>query len=261
MLQGLGYDPQQAQKRLGDGLYEQRLIEQAIIARTGKRFLDGLTSNDDQFCYLMDNGIASKESLNLSLGISLTGEQVAALTHDIVWLEEREVQGEKVLVPILYLAQATDRVAPTGALIQGRDVALISGAELNNSGMLRASSNLSLSAENISNSGLIQADERLQLLAQDSIHNQRGGLIKGRDVSLLAVSGDILNERTITQETRSGKGFSQTTSIVDQAAGIESTGGLSLLAGRDIINQGANLKAGSAMDLNAGGNILLVSAE
>ncbi|WP_178087271.1 DUF637 domain-containing protein [Pseudomonas sp. C27(2019)] len=261
LLQGLGYDPAQAQKRLGDGLYEQRLIEQAVIARTGKRFLDGLTSNDDQFRYLMDNGIASKESLNLSLGISLTGEQVAALTHDIVWLEEREVQGEKVLVPILYLAQATDRVTPTGALIQGRDVALISGAELNNSGMLRASNNLSVSAENISNSGLIQADERLQLLAQDSIHNQRGGLIKGRDVSLLAVSGDILNERTITQEARSGQGYSQTTSIVDQAAGIEATGDLSLLAGRDIINQGANLKAGAAIDLNAGRNVLLVSAE
>src|SRR5690554_2086918 len=261
LLQGLGYDPAQAQKRLGDGLYEQRLIEQAVIARTGKRFLDGLTSNDDQFRYLMDNGIASKESLNLSLGVSLTAEQVAALTHDIVWLEEREVQGEKVLVPILYLAQATDRVAPTGALIQGRDVALISGAELNNSGMLRASNNLSVSAENISNSGLIQADERLQLLAQDSIHNQRGGLIKGRDVSLLAVNGDTLNERTITQETRSGQGFSQTTSVVDQAASIEATGDLSLLAGRDIINQGANLKAGAAMDLNAGRNVLLVSAE
>ncbi|QEY58325.1 filamentous hemagglutinin N-terminal domain-containing protein [Pseudomonas sp. C27(2019)] len=261
LLQGLGYDPEQAQKRLGDGLYEQRLIEQAVIARTGKRFLDGLTSNDDQFRYLMDNGIASKESLNLSLGISLTGEQVAALTHDIVWLEEREVQGEKVLVPILYLAQATDRVAPTGALIQGRDVALISGAELNNSGMLRARQNLSINAENISNSGLIQADERLQLLAQDSIHNQRGGLIKGRDVSLLAVTGDISNERTITQEARSGKGFSQTTSTVDQAAGIEAAHDLSLMAGRDIINQGANLKAGAAMELNAGRNVLLVSAE
>lgn len=261
LLQGLGYDPQQAQKRLGDGLYEQRLIEQAVIARTGKRFLDGLTSNDDQFRYLMDNGIASKKSLRLSLGVSLTAEQVAALTHDIVWLEEREVQGEKVLVPILYLAQATDRVTPTGALIQGRDVALISGAELNNSGMLRASQNLSVNTENISNSGLIQADERLQLLAQDSIHNQRGGLIKGRDVSLLAVSGDILNERTITQETRSGKGFSQTTSIVDQAAGIEAAHDLSLMAGRDIINQGANLKADGVMDLNAGRNVLLVSAE
>ncbi|TBU81443.1 S-layer family protein, partial [Phytopseudomonas dryadis] len=33
----LGYDPDQAQKRLGDGLYEQRLIREAIVARTGQR--------------------------------------------------------------------------------------------------------------------------------------------------------------------------------------------------------------------------------
>ena len=32
------------------------------------------------FRYLMDNAIASKESLNLSLGVTLTAEQVAALT-------------------------------------------------------------------------------------------------------------------------------------------------------------------------------------
>lgn len=153
-----GHSSDQAQKRLGDGLYEQRLIEQAITARTGKRFLDGLTSNDAQFRYLMDNGLASKEALNLSVGISLTAEQVAALTHDIVWMEEREVQGEKVLVPVVYLAQATDRVATTGALIQGQDLTLISGAGLENSGVLRASNSLTAYAERISNTGLIQTD-------------------------------------------------------------------------------------------------------
>ena len=36
----------------------------------------------------MDNAIASKQALNLSVGITLTSEQVAALTHDIVWLEK-----------------------------------------------------------------------------------------------------------------------------------------------------------------------------
>ncbi len=99
------------------------------------------------------------------------------------------------------------------------------------------------------------------MLAQDSIHNQRGGLITGQDVSLLAVTGDMINERSVTEETRSGGGFSQTTSVVDQAAGIEATGNLSLIAGRDLINQGADLKAGAAMELNAGRNVLLVSAE
>ncbi|HKX54677.1 MAG TPA: S-layer family protein, partial [Xanthomonadales bacterium] len=199
LLGNLGYDTDMAQKRLGDGFYEQRLIREAIVARTGQRFLAGLTSDEAMFRYLMDNAIASKESLGLSLGVTLSAEQVAALTHDIVWLEEYEVNGEKVLVPVLYLAQAEGRLAPSGALIQGRDVALISGGELNNQGTLRASGNLDIAAGNVTNTGLMQANERLSLLATESIRNAQGGIIAGRDVDLTALNGDVLNERTVTR--------------------------------------------------------------
>ncbi|WP_428842020.1 beta strand repeat-containing protein, partial [Pseudomonas syringae] len=124
LLAGLGYDPEVSAKRLGDGLYEQRLVQQAVVARTGQAFIDGQTSNEAQFKYLMNNAIASKQQLNLAVGVSLSSQQVAALTHDIVWLEEHEVNGEKVLVPVLYLAQADNRLGPTGALIAGNDVSL-----------------------------------------------------------------------------------------------------------------------------------------
>src|SRR5690606_12937951 len=127
LLDLLGYDPDAAQKRLGDGLYEQRLIQEAVLARTGQRYLAGLDSDEALFRQLMDNAVASKEALHLSVGVTLTAEQVAALTHDIVWLETREVAGEQVLVPVLYLAQGEGRLAPSGALIQGKDVALIAG--------------------------------------------------------------------------------------------------------------------------------------
>jgi len=137
LLQGLGYNPDQSAKRLGDGLFEQKLIQQAVVARTGQRFIDGQTSDEAVFKYLMNNAIASKDPLNLSLGVTLTSQQVAALTHDIVWLEEHEVNGEKVLVPVLYLANANNRLAANGALIQGRDVTLIAGKDLNNAGTLR----------------------------------------------------------------------------------------------------------------------------
>ncbi len=50
-----------------------------MLAQTGQRFLA------DEYRYLMDNALASKDALNLSLGVSLNGEQVSALTHDIVW--------------------------------------------------------------------------------------------------------------------------------------------------------------------------------
>ncbi|MFG0413487.1 DUF637 domain-containing protein [Pseudomonas sp. zjy_8] len=260
MLGLLGFENDVAQKRLGDGLYEQRLLEQAIAARTGKRYLDGFTNNDAQFRYLMDNAIASKDALNLSVGIGLSSAQVAALTHDIVWLEEREVNGEKVLVPVLYLAQVGDRLAPSGALIQGQDVALISGGSLNNSGTLRASENLSATAASIGNSGLMQANDRLQLLATNSIRNAQGGIINGQDVSLIALTGDIRNERTISQQSVEGKGYSQLTSVVDKAAGIEAGNDLQLLAGGDIQNIGGSLKAGGDAKLNAGGDVIIAAA-
>src|SRR5690606_7995515 len=161
---------------------------------TGQRFLDGLTSDEAMFRYLMDNAIASKQQLGLSVGVGLSAAQVAALTHDIVWLEEHEVSGEKVLVPVLYLAQADGRLAPSGALIQGKDVALISGGELSNQGTLRASNDLSATGGDIVNSGLIEAGKRLDLLATDSIRNAQGGIIAGRDVSANALAGDIINE-------------------------------------------------------------------
>ena len=79
MLSALGYNPEDAEKRLGDGQ----------------------TSNEAQLKFLMDNAIASKDALDLTVGVSLTSEQVAALTHDIVWMEDQVVDGQHVLVPVL----------------------------------------------------------------------------------------------------------------------------------------------------------------
>jgi len=138
----------------------------------------------------MNNAIASKDALNLSVGVSLTSQQVAALTHDIVWLEEHEVNGEKVLVPVLYLAQADNRLAPNGALIAGNDVTLIAGENLDNVGTLKATNNLSAKAgKDLVNRGLMQAGNRLDALAGNDITNKAGGIIAGRDVTVTAIGG------------------------------------------------------------------------
>ncbi|MEK1942675.1 MAG: filamentous hemagglutinin N-terminal domain-containing protein [Pseudomonas sp.] len=259
LLKSIGYNLDHGQRRLGDGLYEQRLVQQAVIARTGKRFLDGLSSDHAQFRYLMDNAIASKQALNLVPGIALSAEQVAALTHDIVWMQEQEVTGQKLLVPVLYLAHAKDRLAPTGALIQGDDLTLISGNALNNSGTLRSTKKLNVSAANISNSGLIQADQNVLLLATDSIRNIKGGLIVGKDVSASALTRDIVNERSVTSHQSSKQGFQRREDFVDSAAGIEAANTLTLSAGRDLINRSGNLSAGSNLQLSAGRDLSITS--
>jgi filamentous hemagglutinin len=261
LLGNLGYNPDDSAKRLGDGFYEQSLIQQAVVARTGQRFLDGLTSDEDMFRYLMDNAIASKDALHLSLGVSLTAEQVAALTHDIVWMETVVVNGEEVLVPVLYLAQANNRLAANGALIIGKDVNLIAGKDLSNAGTLKASDNLAaMAGNNLINSGLVQAGNRLDLLAGNDLTNKAGGIIKGRDVSLTSVTGDILNERTVTGYDSSNGFNSQHRDFVDNAARIEAANDLTIQAGRDFSNIGGVLQSGRDTRITAGRDVTLGSA-
>ncbi|WP_158242638.1 MULTISPECIES: hemagglutinin repeat-containing protein [unclassified Pseudomonas] len=262
LLSNLGYNPDTSAKRLGDGLFEQRLVQQSIVARTGQRFLDGQTSDEAMFKYLMNNAIASKDQLNLSMGVTLTAQQVAALTHDIVWLEEHVVNGEKVLVPVLYLAQANNRLAPNGALIQGGDVKLIAGQDLNNAGTLRATNNLSAEAGNdLTNTGLIEAGDRLTLKAGNNIVNKSGGIISGRDVSLTATNGDVINQRDVTGVDVRRGGSLQHRDYLDNAARIEAANDLSIDAGRDINNIGGVLQSGRDLELDAGRDVNITSVQ
>ncbi|NTZ73800.1 hemagglutinin, partial [Pseudomonas protegens] len=262
LLSSLGYNPDDSAKRLGDGFYEQKLIQQAVQARTGQRFIDGQNSDEQLFKYLMDNAIQSRQQLNLSVGVTLTSEQVAALTHDIVWLESHEVNGEQVLVPVLYLAQAKNRLAPNGALIAGNDVNLIAGQDLNNVGTLRATNNLSAQAgQNLINSGLVESGNRLDLLAGNDLVNKAGGIIAGRDVSLAATRGDVINERTLTSHQSSNGSYAQQRDFVDNAARVEAANSLVISAGRDINNNGGVLKSGADTSLKAGRDVNLSAVE
>ncbi|PIF52660.1 filamentous hemagglutinin [Pseudomonas sp. 29] len=262
LLEKLGYNPDQSAKRLGDGLYEQRLIQQAVTARTGQAFLDGQTSNEGMFKYLMNNAIASKDALNLSVGVGLTSQQVAALTHDIVWLEEHEVNGEKVLVPVVYLAQANGRLGPTGALIAGKDVTLIAGENLDNVGTLKATNNLSATAgKDLVNSGSVEAGNRLDLLATNNIVNKAGGIIAGRDVSLTTRTGDVINERTITSMDDKYGTVTRHQDFADNAARIEAANDLTVKAANDINVIGGVLKSGQDMSLNAGRDVNVASVQ
>ena len=264
LLSNLGYNPDESAKRLGDGFYEQKLIQQAMVARTGQRFIDGQDSNEKLFKHLMDNAIQSKQQLDLAVGVTLTSEQVAALTHDIVWLESHEVNGEQVLVPVLYLAQANNRLAPNGSLIAGKDVSLIAGKDLNNVGTLRAANDLSaVAGENLVNSGLVEAGNRQDLLAGDYLVNRAGGIIAGRDVTLTTTQGDVINDRTLTTHQSSSAAYvrEQRRDFLDSAARIEAGNSLSIDAERDFDSNGSVLHSGGDTRIKAGRNVSLNAVE
>ena len=95
MLEKLNHRPETYHQRLGDGMYETDFVRNSVIAQSGKRYLEGYASDLEQYKGLMDNALALQEKLQLAFGITLTKEQVAQLDKNIVWLEERIVDGEK----------------------------------------------------------------------------------------------------------------------------------------------------------------------
>lgn len=256
LLGKLNFSVDETARRLGDGRYESRLISDAVMAQTGQRFLAGGLENDyEQFRYLMDNALSSKNELNLSVGVSLTSEQVAALTHDIVWMEERVVDGQKVLVPVLYLAQVESRNVRGGSLIQGRDLELLAGNDLVNVGTLSASKDVSVDVKgSLYQGGLVEANERIKLMATDSIRNALAGEIRANQVELTSLKGDVVNDRTAIT-LRDGNGMR---TVLDDGGNISARDSLTIKSGRDLVNA-SSISSGGDASLSAARDINLLA--
>lgn len=246
-------------KFLGDAAFDTRYVDNAVLSQTGQRYVGGTGSDLAQMQYLIDNAAEQQAGLGLQLGVSLSPEQVAALTKSIVWWEKTTVNGQTVLAPKLYLS-ANDTHSVTGSVISGNTVNLDAGHIVNAGSTLQAQTQLaaksSSSLDNL-NAGLIASNGSLQLSALGDINNI-GSSISGQTVALASVSGDINNvtqaqQWTAAPTTSKSKTFQLTFSQTQtgDVAGISATDGLSLTAGHDINNTGARLTAGSDLQLVA----------
>ncbi|WP_198555889.1 hemagglutinin repeat-containing protein, partial [Rahnella sp. AA] len=259
----LNLTPDYDYKFLGDAAFDTRYVDNAVLSQTGQRYIGGTGSDLAQMQYLIDNAAGQQAGLGLQLGVSLTPEQVAALTKSIVWWEKTTVDGQTVLAPKLYLA-ANDTNAVTGSVISGNTVNLDAGHIVNAGSTLQAQTQLaaksSSTLDNLS-AGLMASGGSLQLSALGDINNI-GSSIAGQTVALASVSGDINNVTQAQQWTAApatGKGKTAQLTFSDtrtgDVAGISATGGLALTAGNNINNTGAKLTAGSDLQLVALGDI------
>ncbi len=256
-LSRLGYDLEAANMRLmGDAFFESRYIQSQVLEQTGKRFLYLGLNDAETLLALMDGAAAQGAALHLAVGVALTAEQVAQLSQDMVWLEEREVMGQKVLAPVLYLCEATlsGLGGPRGAALAGRDVVIETG-ELRNSGAIRAdgqSGTLAIkTAGDMRNDGGELSGKLLVVDAGGSIVS-RSGTISGGTVDLNAAE-DVRLE-TAFDARRSGKGNADT--LANQLSTLQADT-LSITAGRDIALSAAQVTVEGAADLRAGNDVSL----
>ena len=244
LLERVKADPEKVGKRLGDGYFEQQFVLQQIGTLTGKKYLGDYGSDMEQFAALMNAGAVIAEEMNLKVGVALTAEQMASLTTDIVWLVEEVVNGEKVLVPEVFLAQVrSEDLRPNGALIVGGEVELYSKQDIKNIGNIKSDGTVALRAENVSNKGDI-AGKNLKIKAEKNITNS--GTMRAK-VDAMLQAENITNEATVSE-----KQYKELNQKKIEATGSISAGkNLTLEAGNSITNRGANLTAGKDLSLNA----------
>lgn len=252
-----GYDPDQTMRRFGDAYIETRLIREQIFGQTGGRYLAAGLDDVAQMRALYDNAVDAQRDLNLAIGVALTPDQIAVLTSDIVWLETQVVQGQEVLVPRLYLSQATlANIDLNSAQIRSGQTNIFAGA-IANSGALSGVNGLSLSSGSIfaNAGGSLFSNADITINAGTVFANQSGRIIGGGDVSITA---ETVVSNTEKSRDEMPSGF---TDRAQQSARIEAGGNLQINAAGSIGSVGGEFIAGDAIKITAGDSIEITALE
>ncbi|SUA94398.1 Filamentous hemagglutinin [Oligella urethralis] len=232
MLQALATDPARMMKRLGDGYYEQRLLNEQILQLTGQRFLDGYENDEAQFKALMQQGVTFAKAHQLTPGIALTAAQVSRLTSDIVWLEAQTVTlpdgtRQEVLVPRVYVKPRQGDLAHSGALLAGHRVELSVTDGFVNSGTVAGRELVTIEAGRMDQAlARVQAKrvgltaKRDMTLSGSSVHaTEVASLRAGRD--LMLESATYHTEAEVTGDR--GTYFSGVRQGIDRLASVQVT--------------------------------------
>ena len=264
MFNALRYDPNNMLKRLGDGFYELRLVNEQINQLTGRRYLDGYQNALEQYKGLMNNGIRYAKQFNLVPGVGLTKEQMAELTTDLVWMVNQEItlpSGKKlnVLTPKIYLATNRTKITPTGSVISG-DSIVGSVTNMTNEGTVLAANLVNLYGQDLENKGLVFANN-VNLNAKQKLVNLGGKIVATDSVSLYG--GKSVELGATTTETQSQLGRTETDNkLVDRQSEVTVTGKggeITIKSGGDITLKAANVKSAGTVDVNAKGKLLVTT--
>ena len=256
MIDALANDPERRLKRLGDGFYEQQLINEQIVSATGKQYLEGYTDNEAEYKALLEAGIAFGKAFKLAPGIALSKEQMEAITTDMVWLETKTVvvdgKAQQVLYPKVYLAkQPAKSIDAMGGIISGKAIVSNTNADILNQGVMAADT-IVLGANDVQNTGRIDGRKVTIKASQDvintgNIHGDKQVTINaGRDINV-GTHVDRLEHHDIVG--RQG------------TIGVGEKGDLVLSAKRDVNLKGAIVHTGdnSKATIEAGQNINLTT--
>ena len=256
------FNPNKNIRLLGDSFYENRLITRAVLEGTGKRYLYSNNVNEERK-KLFDNAIAAQKDLNLSLGVALSKEQINNLKSDILWYVEEIVNGEKVLVPKLYLSKNTLKsiVEEQGNIIKAGGSFVVNNASIvDNSGKIIAKNNVLIKSKNIyqnaaySDTGIYAND--IALIAKENIENIGGNIVADDNVLMYSENGDIKNSKKLSIHEND---YHDIYTDVRGSGNIEGNN-ISIVA-NNVENLGADIKAQDKIEIGAKKNLVIGNLE
>ncbi|WP_244321898.1 hemagglutinin repeat-containing protein [Burkholderia reimsis] len=249
----IGVDLTHIPKRLGDGFYEQQLVRNQVTSLTGRAVLGPYTDLQSMYESLMTAGASLEKQLNLPIGASLSADQVSKLTSNIIMMETRVVDGQSVLVPVVYLAQANQQNV-NGPLITATDIDLKDAQNFANSGTVKADNTLSIQGKQIDNAfGTLQSGGLTTLITEGNV-NLTSAKVKAGSL-LIGAGGDlILNTAVKTDMRVSRDGATSVTTTLGPTASINVAGDAGIITGGNFQQNAGSLNVGGNFGALIGGN-------
>ena len=256
------FNPDRDIRLLGDSFYENRLITRAVLEGTGKRYLYSNNVNEERK-KLFDNAISAQKDLNLSLGVALSKEQINNLKSDILWYVEEVVNGEKVLVPKLYLTKNTlnSITEEQGNIIKAGGSFVVNNASIvDNSGKIIAKNNVLIKSKNIyqnaaySDTGIYAND--VALIAKENIENIGGNIVADDNILMYSENGDIKNSKKLSIHENDYHDV-----FTDVRGSGNIVGNNISIVANNVENLGADIKAENKIEIGAKKNLLIGNLE
>ncbi len=250
-------------KYIGTPVVQSRYIRTQVNALLGRTLIDAsnsaYASEAAQLNTLYSNAIGYiKSTPNLVFGDKLGRHQDGSgLSQNMVWPEVRQINGQNVIVPIVYLSQSTvdqHRVVNNQTTFNGN----VSVGSLTIDGVtINTGRNTFIQVANdLYNGGTINGAGELKIVSGGALTNLSGRIQSEGD---LVIGAHSIHSQTLVH--RFDNGFDQGYRYGEIAAFNSTNGDVTLRSYSDIIFQGATSSAGGELTLVADGSIYLGSEQ
>ena len=254
----IGVDLTYLPKRLGDGFYEQQLVRNQITSLTGKAVLGPYADSQSMYESLLAAGAVQSKALDLPLGASLSADQVSKLTGNVILMETRIVDGQSVLVPVVYLAKVDQQnLSRNGPLITATDLDIRDARSFTNSGTVKAENALSIHSQRIDNAfGALESGGLSTLTAKDDV-DLTSAKVKAGTLQLTAGGDLILDTATRASNQIGSDGATRVSRALGPTGELEVAGNASIATGGSMRQRAGNLTVGGHLHAEIGGDWLL----